>query len=109
MDNGYSNMGNNMNGYNQNMPVGSAPEFTKYLILSIVEMICCCQITGIIGIVFAVMANSAFKIGNMMDYQAKIKNTKTTLLIGLAIGIVCNLLLVLVYGLSFMAGIMEAL
>ena len=35
MDNGYSNMGNNMNGYNQNMPVGSAPEFTKYLILSI--------------------------------------------------------------------------
>ena len=107
MDN--MNNGTNNYGYQPNMPVGSAPEFTKYLILSILEMVCCCQITGIIGIVFVVMANSAFKMGNMMDYQVKIKNVKTTLLVGLIIGIICNIAVFGIYGASFMVSLMDVM
>ena len=45
-------------------------------------MLFCCQITGIIALVFTILANSAFKIGNFADYQAKIKGAKTTLTVG---------------------------
>ena len=91
---------NNMNGMgNMNMQ-GSNPTFTKYLILSILELFCCCQITGIIALVFTCIADSAW--GNdMFKYEQDTKRAKTTLIIGLAIGVVSNLVLVFMMGVLF--------
>lgn len=80
-----------------NMSKQSTPEFTKYLVLSIVQMMCCCQITGIIALVFTILSNSAFKIGNIEDYQSKIKAAKTTLIVGCIIGVIAYIIMIIVY------------
>lgn len=87
---------------------GETPGFVKYLILSILETLCCCQIAGIIGIVFTVLFNSAYKSGNIADFESKQKIAKVVLLIGLGIGIVANLIVGLLYGASIMGVIMGA-
>lgn len=94
MDNGYYNQG--MNQMPQMNPQ-STPEFTKCLVLSIIQMLCCCQITGIIALVFTILANSAFKIGNFADYQAKIKGAKTTLTVGWIVAAVIYIIVIIMY------------
>lgn len=79
------------------MNTQSTPGFTKYLILSILQMLCCCQITGIIALVFTILANSAFKIGNLAEYQSKIKGAKTTLIVGLIVAAVIYIIFIIVY------------
>ena len=91
LNNGYYNQ--NMNQMNQ-----KTPGFTKYLILSILQTLCCCQITGIIAFVFTLFANSAFKKGDMMDYQSKLKGARTSLIVGLVIGVIATIFIVVVYG-----------
>lgn len=94
MDNGYYNQGMNQ------MPQ-SATEFTKYLVLSIIQLLCCCQITGIIALVFTILANSSFKVGNLMDYQSKIKSAKTTLTVGWIVAAVIYIIVIIMYAATF--------
>ena len=94
MDNGYYNQGMNQ------MPQ-STPEFTKYLILSIIQLLCCCQITGIIALVFTILANSSFKIGNLVDYQSKIQSAKTVLTVGWIVAAVIYIIVIVMYGAMF--------
>lgn len=110
MDNNFNQQGYNpQQGYNtngmNNMSGGSAPDFTKTLILSIVQMLCCCQITGIIALIFTIIANSAFKSGNMNEYYTKQKSAKTALKVGWIIGVVVVLLMIVFYGLAFLASL----
>ena len=75
------------NGFNQyNQPQQQNPTFTKDLIFSIFQLLCCCQITGILSLIFVILANTAFKQGNYMEYQAKTKTAKTTRIIGYILG-----------------------
>ena len=104
MDNGYCNQGMNQM---PNMNQQSAPEFTKYLILSIIQLLCCNQITGVIAIVFTVLANSAFKVGSMIDYQSKTKAAKTTLTVGWIISAIIYGLIIVIYGFAFVAAIVS--
>lgn len=90
MDSGYDN-----SGYNGVTP--SAPNFTMYLILSIAELLCCSFITGIIALILTIMANSAYKIGNMIDYQSKMKISKILLIVGLCIGIIMYVLIFVIF------------
>ena len=101
MNNGYYNQ--NMNQMNQ-----KTPGFTKYLILSILQTLCCCQITGIIALVFTLFANSAFKKGDIADYQYKIKGARTSLIIGLVIGILVTIFIAVVYGTIGIAAISQS-
>ena len=94
MDNGYYNQG-------MNQMTQSTPEFTKYLILSIIQLLCCCQITGIIALVFTILANSSFKIGNLVDYQSKIKSAKTVLTVGWIVAAVIYIIVIVMYGAMF--------
>ena len=87
---------------------GETPGFVKYLILSILETLCCSWIPGVIGIIFTVLFNSAYKSGNIADYKSKKKIAKVALWIGLALGLVVNLLLGFAYGASIVAAIMGA-
>ena len=91
MNNGM-NMGNNMNmGGGYTMNGGNAPEYTLWLILGIVQMLglCCCNCIAFgfgLGTVITISnANNAFKNGDMMTYQSKVKTAKIINLIGWAI------------------------
>lgn len=97
MDNGYYNQGMGQPNPAPQINPQSAPEFTKYLVLSIIQLLCCNQITGIVALVFTILANSAFKIGNILDYQSKIKGAKTTLLIGWIVGILLYVFIFVIY------------
>lgn len=73
-------------------------KFGLMLGLSIAELCCCFPITGIIGIIFAVIANNAYKAGDYETYEAKAKTVKIVLLVGLGLGIVIGILTMVLYG-----------
>lgn len=74
-------------GMNQNR--GSAPEFAWYLIVGIVYCICCCNLlAGILGIVFTVLMNNAFKAGDMLGYTNNKKVAKIIYIVGIALIII---------------------
>ena len=104
--NNYS-QGNYNNGMNMNTNFvpqqGSAPDYTLWLILGIVQicLICCCNIftcvCGIITVVSICQANNYFKTGNLPMYQGKLKTAKTANIIGWAL-IVLSLIINIVTG-----------
>lgn len=73
-------------------------KFGLMLGLSIAELCCCCPIAGIIGIIFAVNANSAHKAGDFETYNAKAKAVKITLLVGLAVGLIIGIISIIMNG-----------
>ena len=77
--------------------------FGLMLGLSIAEMLCCFQITGIIGIVLSILANTAYKNGDYEDYASKAKITKIVLIVGLVLGLLANILVFVLYGSAIMA------
>lgn len=62
------------------------PNFTKWLILSIFQLFCCNQITGIIALVFAILANNDWKAGKFDESSRKYKNAKISIVVGFIIG-----------------------
>lgn len=87
---------NNM--YNQQNYTGQkAPWFTTYLVLSILELLCCNMVTGIIALVFAIMSSSAYQIGQYIDAENKRKAAKLSLIIGLIIGVVLYVAVIIFY------------
>lgn len=92
--NPYNNNGfNQFGGPNPYQPVGnqgSHPDFVMYLVLSILQTFCCFAITGVISIVFTVMGNSAYQQGNIAEAESKFRTVKTTLIVGLVIGIIIS-------------------
>lgn len=77
---------NSMPNYGPNM--GKLPNFVTYLILSIAECLCCCFITGLLGIIFSCMANSSWNNGLTNDAYSKLRTAKILLIVGLIIGLV---------------------
>lgn len=76
--------GNNAYGY-QNTP--NCPSYSMWLTLSILCAVMLNTICGIIGIVYVVMGNNAFKAGDYAQYESNTKTMKIALLIGLILGI----------------------
>lgn len=103
---GNTNQYGNQQMYNMNNTTGSAPDYMVWLILGIVQimLICCCNllslVTGILTVVFAVSANNQYKVGNMIDYQSKMKTAKI-------INIVGWLLMVVNFIIGFFGGLFE--
>lgn len=87
---GQNNYNQNVYGYQQGYPSAPAPvsymQNTKsptndmYVIISIVELIFCGILWGILGLAFTSSANQAYKMGDMATYERK-KNTAKTILI----------------------------
>ncbi len=77
---------NNNNFYNpQPNQNQSPPNYSSLLTFSILELICCNQIFGILGLVFTTLADSAYKSGNYAEYESKSKLAKIMLIIGFAL------------------------
>ena len=62
--------------------------FGGYIAVSILELLCCGVIWGILGIVFSVQANELFKQGEMHEFERKKGYARNCLIIGpiLAVG-----------------------
>lgn len=69
----------------------NAPEYGKNLGLSIFQMICCCQVTGLIALVVTLIANSDYRTGKMDDYEKKMKNANIALIAGRIIGAIATI------------------
>lgn len=72
------------------MPGGAAGEVntTLPLILNIVGILCCaCFPVGIVGLVFAIQANTAKKAGDIMTAQSKAKTALICGIVSVALGV----------------------
>ena len=69
----------------------NAPEYGKNLGLSIFQMICCCQVTGLIALVVTLIANSDYRTGKMDDYEKKMKNANIALIACWIIGAIATI------------------
>lgn len=117
MNNGYyespvNNQYVNQQMYNQQMgnPMMStgtnAPDYMLWLVLGIVQivLICCCNllacIAGVLTVIFVIAANNSYKMGNMIDYQSKMKTGRIINIVGWVL-MIANLVI------AFFAGVFE--
>ncbi len=92
----------------ENQPTTSAniPERpNNYLILAIVTTFLCCNITGVVSIVYAAQVNAKWEGGNYEGAISDSKNAKLWGLIGLIGGFVLIGLMMLFYGAMIFAAI----
>lgn len=77
----------------------------NYLAFAIIVTILCCQIFGIVSIVFAAQVNSKWHAGDYEGAENASKNARLWALIGLASGFVILLFFVVLSLLGLFAGI----
>jgi hypothetical protein len=86
------------------MPPGSVK---NYLVESIILLLCCGGVFAIPAIVYAAQVNGKLQSGDYQGAVAASENAKKWCLIALAIGVVCNLGMVVFYGIMIAAGGMQ--
>lgn len=77
---------------------------TTYLILSILETLCCCLPFGVVGIIFSIQAMNAQNAGDMNTLAEKLATAKKFLIIGLVLGVITSILAVGIQVMLAMAG-----
>lgn len=90
----------------ENKPVetGNIPQRpSNYLVLAIITTFLCCQITGVVSIVYAARVNAKWEGGNYQGAINDSKNAKLWGLIGLIGGFVLISLMMLFYGAAMFA------
>lgn len=73
-----------------------------YLVWAILEAVCCCLPIGVVGIIYAVMANTEKSAGNYMKALSYANTAKTWLIVGMigwvilvVLGIIANVMVVM--------------
>ena len=90
---GQYNNGYQQGGYSGGPTNQNHPSFTKYMVLSILMLLCCNQICGVIALIMAVIGNGNYKKG--MPYEGNFKAAKILLIVGLVLGIVLSIVALL--------------
>lgn len=94
-------VGNN-NSMNFGTPVQGDPKcnfenYTAFLVFSIIEFICCSWITGILALVFTLLANQKYQQNDMMGFESNYKTAKIMLWVGLAISVLITVFFILYF------------
>lgn len=63
------------------------PNTTLWIVLNAISIFTCCQITGIIGLIFSIFAHNDADRGDYAHAAKNIKNAKICFWVGLALGI----------------------
>lgn len=82
------------------------PNTVLWIVLSAVEIFTCCQITGIVSLIFSIIAHLSADKGNFEDACKKIKIAKTSFWIGFALGLIV-IIAYIVFALGMAAGFTE--
>ena len=86
---------------------GEKPNTVLWIVLSAVEFFTCCQITGIISLIFSIIGHVSAEKGDYADAESKIKIAKTSFWIGLGLGILFVVAYIVIFALGIAAGITE--
>lgn len=95
-----------MNGQNF-QPSGTPPP--NYLVFAVLTTIFCCQVLGIVSIVFAAQVNSRWNSGDTQGALNASRNAKMWAWIALGSGLVIGLSLIILSVFGVLAGIMGAM
>lgn len=66
------------------------PNATPWIVFSVIELLCCNLLFGILGLVFSLQGKSAADQGNIAQAQSKLKLAKIMLAIGIALTLVAT-------------------
>ncbi len=77
----------------------------NYLALSIISTLFCCQIFGIISIIYAAQVNSKYMAGDYAGAESASRNAKTWGLISIGIGVLIIAFVLVFYGAIFFAAL----
>ncbi len=97
----------------ENSPVSESfvpaekPNTVLWIVLSAVEIFTCCQITGIVSLIFSIIAHFSADKGNFEDACKKIKIAKTSFWIGFALGLLVIVAYIAIFVLGMAAGFTE--
>lgn len=83
------------------------PNTVLWIVLAAVEIFTCCQITGIVSLIFAILGHLAADKGDFANAEKKIKAAKISFWIGFAVGLIVILAYLLIFALGFASGITE--
>jgi len=83
-------------------PVQAKPKTTGMIVFSIINMLCCGGLFGLIALIFSIMAGSA---ATYEDGVKKLKTAKTLNIVGLILGVIVWIILIVVYGAMIVAAI----
>ncbi|GGE11665.1 CD225/dispanin family protein [Psychroflexus salis] len=82
------------------MEIQKPPHPPNHLAMAIITLVLCCQITGIVSVVYATQVNSKYAMGDYEGAQRASENAKTWWIIGLVLGLIIYVGAFLVYGLA---------
>lgn len=80
----------------------------NYLALSIISTLFCCQIFGIIAIIYASQVNSKFIAGDYQGAQSASNNAKIWSFLSIGIGLLIIIVFAIFYGAVAVAALSEA-
>ena len=83
------------------------PNTVLWIVLSAVEIFTCCQITGIVSLIFSIIAHLSADKGNFEDARKKIKIAKTSFWIGFALGLIVIIAYFILVAIGVAAGVTE--
>lgn len=83
------------------------PNTILWIVLNAVEIFTCCTITGIVGLIFAILGHISAEKGDFADAAKKTKTAKTWFWVGLGLGILFVVLYAILVAIGFAAGITE--
>ncbi len=86
---------------------GERPNTVLWIVLSAIEIFTCCQITGIISLIFSIIGHISAEKGDFADAGKKLKIAKTSFCIGLALGLIFVVAYIVIFGSGIGAGITE--
>ncbi len=76
-------------------PVVAKPKTTGMIVFSIVNMLCCGGLFGLIALIFSILAGSA---ATFEDGRQKLKVAKILNIIGVVLGVVMWIVIIAIYG-----------
>lgn len=88
-------------------PSGERPNTVLWIVLSAVEIFTCCQITGIISLIFSIIGHVSAEKGDYADAASKIKVAKISFWIGLSVGLLAVVAYIFLVAIGVAAGLTE--
>ena len=94
-------MEQNITNQTSNIPLPPKPD--NNLVLAIITTVCCCLPFGIYAIVKAAKVNGLYIAGQYEEAEANAKEAKKWSIIGIVIGVVCNIINMIINGSALLA------
>lgn len=96
-------MEQNITNQTNNAPLPQKPD--NNLVLAIITTVCCCLPFGIVAIVMAAKVNGLYMAGQYEAAEKAAKDAKKWSLIGIACGVVVDIIYMAVYGTAVFAAL----